>query len=431
MTPQKNQPHRTNKSEPRDSFDGVIKRLEKELEDEQRKNVDLSTTIEKIKRQLEIIEKELQIVKESEKQERTQLEQSIVDKSTLERKISELENSKSCLLLENKNANIKIRNYEQQIERQKQSQSFGSIAKGIQGRIPDIETGRRAEITSNSQEHTIRSDDKEPGGLTSSNTPSISQISISSGSTLPISITINLDVTMLEKLQKLEQKIVNIDADRINLRESNNNTSDRLKKEQRARASLEKEISQTRIMLNHTESELHKKNLDYTNLENDLKEANKRFENQLKTNEELRDELVNKKSIIAHEWASQLVDVLRKLASLAEEDPEPIRGLKPQAVYEELKDWMGNAFGEKLRIIPTKNETKLDDLNRPVITLDAETQGLENLKRLYDWMPDKPFDSSDSDKQKATFRVLQRGWKVGDQVLLPAKLTLLTEEHQE
>jgi ATP-dependent Lon protease len=134
-----------------------------------------------------------------------------------------------------------------------------------------------------------------------------------------------------------------------------------------------------------------------------------------------RDKAENKIEEIKTEYQWDLVKalspVLTKLSALADLEPEPVRGLTPRSVFEKLKQWIGEATGERLKAFPAPKEASNG------LLLDPDQEGWEALIARYDWSPERPFEGLPEGERSREFRVLQRGWQANDRILIRARVT--------
>lgn len=118
------------------------------------------------------------------------------------------------------------------------------------------------------------------------------------------------------------------------------------------------------------------------------------------------------------ELARELAQVLVNVSSLANQEPEPVIGLTPRAILEDLLDWMKEAVGERPMAFPPKTK----GVNH-ILWLDPDEAGLESLLKEYDWSPEHPFEGLPKGERRISFRVVRRGWRVGDIVLARAQVS--------
>lgn len=133
----------------------------------------------------------------------------------------------------------------------------------------------------------------------------------------------------------------------------------------------------------------------------------------------LEEKLVRVKQERGWELAKELARVLVNVSSLSNQEPEPVIGLTPRAILEDFLDWMQQALGERPVAFPSKAKGGAGN----TLWLDPDEAGLESLLKEYDWSPDHPFDGLPEGNRRISFRVLRRGWRVGDVVLARAQVS--------
>jgi|GEM_PF-4323445 len=180
---------------------------------------------------------------------------------------------------------------------------------------------------------------------------------------------------------------------------------------------LETQVREKTDQISKLESEISETNSKVENLRKENDRLAENIVNAEKTigelradNENLKEQMKKEKAIFAQEWARGLVGMLRKVSNLAGREPQNTQGLTPRAVYEDLLAWMEKAFSEKPRPFPS-GET---------IELDASSEDILELKNRYDWGVEIPFAGVVG---KKTFRIIQRGWQLKTEILLPAVVT--------
>ncbi len=187
---------------------------------------------------------------------------------------------------------------------------------------------------------------------------------------------------------------------------------------------MERELKETRASLHRArahEQELEKRVDDLQSEVEDLQGKVEGLQSDkaviTRERDEARQEITETESRCRWDLVKDLSPILTKLSALAELEPEPVKGLTSRAVFEKMRDWMSDATGEKLAAFPSRKE--LGD----GLLLDAERDGLDALMEMYDWSPDRPFEGLSEGDRCRKFRVLRRGWRAGDAILAPAKVS--------
>jgi chromosome segregation ATPase len=121
--------------------------------------------------------------------------------------------------------------------------------------------------------------------------------------------------------------------------------------------------------------------------------------------------------------ARDLASLLVNLSDLSGLEPKSVKGLKPRSVFEDLKAWMEQATGESLVPFPSMGEMQADH----TLYLDPDEAGIEALMEVYDWYPDRPFEGLPVGKRRRHFRVLRRGWRVGEDILIRVQVAVEDE----
>ncbi len=148
--------------------------------------------------------------------------------------------------------------------------------------------------------------------------------------------------------------------------------------------------------------------------------------------DELRDQASNERKQAASEWAKSLATILSDLSMLVPgNEPDPDRGLSPRAAYENMLNWMERVFNERPRQFPVKKEMTYDDQKHPWIFVDADNEGLENLLAQYDWSPESPFSNLVEGQRRVKLRVQRMGWRVGNNILLKARVTTFAPDGEQ
>ncbi len=117
----------------------------------------------------------------------------------------------------------------------------------------------------------------------------------------------------------------------------------------------------------------------------------------------------------------ELAAVLADLSDLAGKEPAPVKGLKPFAVMQRLLNWMENGVGG--RPMPFPREPDLADGG--LLWLDPDAAGMDVLLKKYDWGHERPFDGLAEGERKRQFRLQRRGWSIGGNVILLARVTTM------
>jgi len=148
--------------------------------------------------------------------------------------------------------------------------------------------------------------------------------------------------------------------------------------------------------------------------------------------DELRDQASDGKQQAASEWAKSLATILSDLSMLVPgNEPDPDRGLSPRAAYENMLNWMEKVFNERPRQFPVKKEMTYDEQKHPWVLLDADNKGLEHLLAQYDWSPESPFSNLLEGQRCVKMRVQRMGWRVGNSVLLKARVTIFAPDGEQ
>ena len=213
-----------------------------------------------------------------------------------------------------------------------------------------------------------------------------------------------------ERNSKLESDINQVNGRVENTNKEKGDLSQRV-------TGLETQVREKTDQISKLESEISETNSKVENLRKENDRLAENIVNAEKTigelradNENLKEQMKKEKAIFAQEWARGLVGMLRKVSNLAGREPQNTQGLTPRAVYEDLQAWMEKAFSEKPRPFPS-GET---------IELDASSEDILELKNRYDWGVEIPFAGVVG---KKTFRIIQRGWQLKTEILLPAVVT--------
>ena len=122
--------------------------------------------------------------------------------------------------------------------------------------------------------------------------------------------------------------------------------------------------------------------------------------------------------------AKELAGVVVNVSTLANQEPEPVQGLTSRAVLEDLLDTIQRTSGERPIAFPAKRELAADH----TLWLDPDQVGLETLVDQYDWSPDHPFEGLPEGQRRRCFRLLQRGWRIGQTVLARARVAPKVDE---
>ncbi len=224
----------------------------------------------------------------------------------------------------------------------------------------------------------------------------------------------------IELLQRLIEKQQEIDGLKIEL-QSEKGKSATLKTRAEEQNESQKNLEQN-LAREEEEKAVHIAKIK--TLEDQLQYGNLTIENLLDQKLILESQFQNKKEQIALELARGLGEVLTKLSALAEKEPEPVRGLKPRAVYETLLSWLEKTFGERPKMFPSSKEFTLTSDGKRLINLDADEDGIESLIKRYDWSHERPFENRPEGQRQCQFRILQWGWKVGGTILVRANVTI-------
>jgi chromosome segregation ATPase len=126
-------------------------------------------------------------------------------------------------------------------------------------------------------------------------------------------------------------------------------------------------------------------------------------------------------------FAKELSPLLADLSDLSGLEPESVKGLKPRSVLEKLKAWMVQATEESLVPFPSKGEMSADH----TLYVDPDEVGMEPLMEKYDWQPDHPFEGLPVGERRRRFRVLRRGWRIGESILVRAHVTVENADREE
>lgn len=121
--------------------------------------------------------------------------------------------------------------------------------------------------------------------------------------------------------------------------------------------------------------------------------------------------------------AKELSPLLVNLSDLSGLEPKSVKGLKPRSVLEKLKAWMEQATGAGPVPFPSKGEMQADH----TLYLDPDEAGIEALMEIYDWQPSHPFEGLAVGDRRRRFRVLRRGWRAGEDILIRVQVAVEDE----
>jgi chromosome segregation ATPase len=126
-------------------------------------------------------------------------------------------------------------------------------------------------------------------------------------------------------------------------------------------------------------------------------------------------------------FARELSPLLVDLSDLSGLEPEAVKGLKPRSVLEKLRAWVEQVTEENPVPFPSKGEMLADHM----LCLDPDEAGIEALIEMYDWRPDHPFEGLPVGERSRHFRLLRRGWRIGDDVLVRAQVVVEDGDQEE
>jgi len=207
-----------------------------------------------------------------------------------------------------------------------------------------------------------------------------------------------------------ESKIKKLSQEKSDLNQRVDYFENQLREKTEQNSKLESDINKAKSEIEKLSQENSELNQDIVNRDNKLQDTEKTLEEFRAAIENLTEQSKKDKVIVAQEWARGLTVMLRKVSNLAGREPQNMQGLTPRAVYEDLLTWMEKTYSEKPRPFP----------NGEIIELDANSEDILELKSRYDWGAETPFAEG---SRKKTFRIIQRGWKLKTEILLPAVVT--------
>lgn len=245
----------------------------------------------------------------------------------------------------------------------------------------------------------------------------------------------HLLVQIQEQNEALEQKLTEA-------REDVEKTREKLDETKASKAAIEQDLKtarkriedlETQLALLEREGEEQRQALEHAEREGEV------LQQQLEEMKRKIDALESDKTIITQErdraedrikeievecqWelVRALSPVLTKLSSLADLEPESIRGLTSRSVFEKMKQWIEESIGERIKAFP---EQKNLDAG---LFLDPDRDGWEHLLEHYDWSPERPFEGLPEGERLREFRVLQRGWRANTRILIRARVAPIKE----
>jgi len=131
------------------------------------------------------------------------------------------------------------------------------------------------------------------------------------------------------------------------------------------------------------------------------------------------DDFASKK---AHQWASRLMKILPKLSALAGYEPQAIIGLSPESVMEIFLQEASDMLG-KIYPFPETHELENDlDSGSLILRVMLDDQNWEKLPKMYDWGTESPLEDYHPG-QELRFRLLRRGWRTKNEILVRAEVT--------
>ena len=213
--------------------------------------------------------------------------------------------------------------------------------------------------------------------------------------------------SLSEKLKKTETQVRSIRQKKIWER----------KKLDKARKVAEAQCDDLRKELSQFEERIHSLEFEHDALRSDKEVLRIEYE---KFEEKARRE----QDHAQWEIMVQLSDYLSKLSALAGKEPQEVKGLNIESVYKDLLDWLTDSIGEKPKPFPMSKECDVDG----TLWLDADQQNLELLTEMYDWSNERPFENLPSGERMIPFRVMRRGWRVKDGVLMRARVASIDIE---
>jgi len=211
-------------------------------------------------------------------------------------------------------------------------------------------------------------------------------------------------------IDKAKSEIEKLGQGKSDLNQRVDYFENQLREKTEQNSKLESDINKAKSEIEKLSQENSELNQDIVNRDNKLQDTEKTLEEFRAAIENLTEQSKKDKVIVAQEWARGLTVMLRKVSNLAGREPQNMQGLTPRAVYEDLLTWMEKTYSEKPRPFP----------NGEIIELDANSEDILELKSRYDWGAETPFAEG---SRKKTFRIIQRGWKLKTEILLPAVVT--------
>lgn len=205
-----------------------------------------------------------------------------------------------------------------------------------------------------------------------------------------------------------------------------------LDESQQAQVYLTEQLEHEREVNSHLESENHQLQVQLQGKEGVLQSAQEqvvtltdelhicRSDKEVLVHEEakLKQDVEASRIARGRELVLQIAPFLADLSSLADLEPEAVKGMTARGVFERFRGFIEAAAGARVMPIPS-NKSALKDL-----WLDPDVEGWEKLIETYDWSPDLPFEGREPGSRKRHFRVLRRGWQVDDQVLVRVRVAL-------
>ncbi len=124
------------------------------------------------------------------------------------------------------------------------------------------------------------------------------------------------------------------------------------------------------------------------------------------------------------EQMDRMLRILPEISSLAGREPQKIIGLNADHVLNHLVEELSRFFGE-IHPFPSDRELILsEESDGSILEIVITEENLDKVGLLYDWGNEKVC-SDFKNGQRLRFRLLRRGWRTDEQVLVPAAVTLV------
>jgi chromosome segregation ATPase len=219
-----------------------------------------------------------------------------------------------------------------------------------------------------------------------------------------------------QEVQVLADRLTSVEEEKQNLEEKNDRLSGSLRKlENKSRG---QDQSNKKL-----KSRLHALEEEHKNLNRELETCRSDKDVLVREVGQIEEKAQRERLKYGLRFVRELSPILADLSDLSGLEPESVKGLKPRSVLEKLKAWVEQATGESPVPFPSKGEMQADH----TVYLDPDEAGIEALMKIYDWQPDRPFEGFPVGKRRRRFRVLRRGWRVGENILIRVQVAVEDE----